>query len=345
ATAVVLVAGLVIGLVLAFGGSPPRHAALVSPSPTPSPSHSRGPLRSPFTGERVKSLHRVLAVKIDNYVLARPQTGLGKADLVYVLPVEGGLTRFMAIFSSHFPSVVGPVRSAREDDLALLKQFGRPALAYSGATPVLLPYIARHARIVNLYAGRVGGYYRDNRRIAPYNLYARTRRLLAEARHASKAHWIGFRFGPPPAGGHHTVSRSASFPSATYRFTWSSKRGRWLVRIDGKRARTTSGRQLGPATVVIQHTRITTSRFLEYGSRPPTPCPPGTAARPCCAAGASTGRAGPARTCPAAPPSPPGPGSRCGSPAARSGSCWSAKDPSPGPLAGWFRRHRPRRVR
>lgn len=271
ATAVVLVAGLVIGLVLAFGGSPPRHAALASPSPTPSPSHSRGPLRSPFTGERVKSLHRVLAVKIDNYVLARPQTGLGKADIVYVLPVEGGLTRFMAIFSSRFPSVVGPVRSAREDDLAILKQFGRPALAYSGATPVLLPWIARHARIVNLYAGIVGGYFRDNSRIAPYNEYAHTRRLLAEARrgHASKAHWIGFRFGQPPAGGHRARSRSASFPSASYRFTWSARRGRWLVWIDGKRARTTSGRQLGAATVVIQHTRITTSRFLEYGSRPP----------------------------------------------------------------------------
>lgn len=270
ASAVLLVAGLVIGLVLAFGGgSPPRHATLASPSPTPSPSHTRGPLRSPFTGERVKSLHRVLAVKIDNYVLARPQTGLGKADIVYVIPVEGGLTRFMAIFSSHFPPVVGPVRSAREDDLALLKQYGRPALAYSGATPVLLPYIARHARIVNLYAGIVGGYYRDNSRIAPYNLYARTRRLLAEARHASKARDIGFRFGPPPAGGHHAGSRSASFPSASYRFTWSGRRDRWLVWMDGKRARTTSGRQLGAATVVIQHTRIITSRFIEYGHRPP----------------------------------------------------------------------------
>lgn len=271
ASAVLLVAGLAIGLALAFGGgSAPRHAAL-PPSPSPSPTHHRGPLRSPFTGERVKSLHRVLAVKIDNYVLARPQTGLGKADIVYVLPVEGGLTRFMAIFSSRFPSVVGPVRSAREDDLAILKQFGRPALAYSGATPVLLPWIARHARIVNLYAGIVGGYFRDNSRIAPYNEYAHTRRLLAEARrgHASKARWIGFRFGQPPAGGHRARSRSASFPAASYRFTWSSRRDRWLVRIDGKRARTTSGRQLGAATVVIQHTRITTSRFLEYGSRPP----------------------------------------------------------------------------
>jgi hypothetical protein len=217
----------------------------------------------------VKSLHRVLAVKIDNYTLARPQTGINKADMVYVLPVEGGLTRFMAVFSSRFPPVVGPVRSAREDDLALLRQFGRPALAYSGATPVLQPFIAKHARIVNLFAGITGGFFRSSSRIAPYNLYAHTSQLLAQARKASKARDIGFRFGPPPAGGRAATSESASFPASTYRFTWSARQNRWLVWIDGKRGETTDAGQMAAATVVIQHTKITTSRFLEYGSRPP----------------------------------------------------------------------------
>ena len=73
----------------------------------------------------------------------------------------------MAIFSSRYPPVVGPVRSAREDDLQLLRQFGRPAFAYSGATPRLLPYIHRTARIVNLYAGTTSGYYRDLSRVSP----------------------------------------------------------------------------------------------------------------------------------------------------------------------------------
>jgi Protein of unknown function (DUF3048) N-terminal domain len=90
----------------------------------------------------------VLAVKIDNIVYARPQTGLNYADIVYVLPVEGGLSRVLAIFSSHYPPVAGLVRSAREDDLQLPRQFGRAAFAYSGATPALLPYIQRTARIV-----------------------------------------------------------------------------------------------------------------------------------------------------------------------------------------------------
>jgi Protein of unknown function (DUF3048) N-terminal domain len=108
----------------------------------------------------------VLAVKIDNLAPARPQTGLAGADIVYVLPVEGGLSRFLAVFSSHFPPVIGPVRSAREDDLELLRQFGRPAFAYSGAQPQLLPVVER-ARTVDLYAGRALGAGRPDRDLHP----------------------------------------------------------------------------------------------------------------------------------------------------------------------------------
>jgi hypothetical protein len=224
---------------------------------------------SPFTGEPVTSLQPVLAVKIDNIVLARPQTGLTQADIVYVIPVEGGLSRFMAIFSSHLPRVIGPVRSAREDDLELLRQFDRPAFAYSGAQPQLLPVVER-ARTVDLYANRVGGYYRDYNRIAPYNLYAQTRQLLAEAKGASTAHDIGFRFGPAPPGGPPKASVSVSYSAAWFTFTWSAAKGRWLVSMDGARAATTEGPQLSAPTVVIQHTTVRTSPFLEWGNlRPP----------------------------------------------------------------------------
>ena len=92
------------------------------PAP-PAPGRS-SQLYSPFTGEPVTALGPVLAVKIDNLAPARPQTGLADADIVYVLPVEGGLSRFLAVFSSPVPPVIGPVRSAREDDLELLRQFG-----------------------------------------------------------------------------------------------------------------------------------------------------------------------------------------------------------------------------
>jgi hypothetical protein len=259
---VVILAGLVAGLLLALlGGEKAKTAAAPSPAPRQ--------LRSPFTGEPVPSLNRVLAVKIDNIVYARPQTGLTHADIVYVLPVEGGLSRFLTIFSSHYPRVIGPVRSAREDDLELLRQFGRPAFAYSGATATLLPYIHRTARIVDLYAGIAGGYYRDNRRIAPYNLYAHPGQLLRQAPQASRAHDIGFRFGAPPPGGKVTRSVSVSYPAASFTFTWSAAKKGWLVSMDGARAVTTDGGRLAPATVVIQHTTVRTSRFLEYGKPPP----------------------------------------------------------------------------
>ncbi len=266
-------AAVVVGLVLIPGtAAPAAHTSskairppAVRPTVAPRKKHR---LVSPFTGEPVKSLRRVLAVKIDNIVYARPQTGLTEADIVYVLPVEGGLTRFLAVFSSHFPPVIGPVRSARRDDLQLLGQFGRPAFAFSGAQGQLLP-VVEHARIVNLYAGVTNGYYRDYSRIAPYNLFATTRVLLAQSRRASKAHNIGFKFGPAPAGGRVTKSATVTYPSARYTFTWSAHRHRWLVSMDGVPAKTTAGRRFSPVTVVIQHTIVRKSGYLEYGYPPP----------------------------------------------------------------------------
>jgi Protein of unknown function (DUF3048) N-terminal domain/Protein of unknown function (DUF3048) C-terminal domain len=269
-----VLANLVVGaLLVSSGGVRVRQAAAAPESTHPatrSPSPSAPPqLRSPFTGEPVSSLSPVLAVKIDNSASARPQTGLTHADIVYVLPVEGGLSRLMAIFSSHYPTVAGPVRSARQDDLTLLRQFGQPGFAYSGATPRLLRYIHRTARIVNLYAGTTGGYYRNWNRAEPYNLYAYPRDLLATAASASQAHDIGFRFGPPPPGGRVRRSVSVSYPSSSFTFTWSSAKGRWLVSMDGTPAVNPRGVQLSAATVVIQHTTVRTSGFLEQGRRPP----------------------------------------------------------------------------
>jgi len=223
---------------------------------------------SPFTGEPAAGRRPVLAVKIDNIVFARPQTGLTKADIVYLLPVEGGLSRILAVFSSRFPPVIGPVRSAREEDLQLLRQFGRPAFAWSGAQPRLVP-VVRHAHLVSLYAPSRGGFFRGTNRIAPYNLYARTSRLLAEAPGASDACNIGFRFGPQPAGGMPTKSFSISYPTASFTFRWSGARQRWLVWMDGRPASSTEDGQLGGPTVVIQYVRVTKSGFFEHGSPPP----------------------------------------------------------------------------
>jgi hypothetical protein len=92
---------------------------------------------------------------------------------------------------------------------------------------------------------------------------------MREAPHASKARDIGFRFGALPAGGKKIASYSVKYPAASYTFRWSAKDGRWLTWIDGSPGRATEGGQLGGSTVIIQYTQISTSRFEEYGGRPP----------------------------------------------------------------------------
>jgi hypothetical protein len=262
----------VTALVLVLTNSPPS-ARPGAGGPAGTQAAATGSLTSPFTGEPVTSPGPVLAVKIDNIVHARPQTGLNAADIVYVLPVEGGLSRFLAVYSSHLPPVIGPVRSAREDDLEALRQFGTPAFAYSGATPHLLPFVHR-APIIDLYAGLpkpAAAYFRGGSRPAPYNLYARPATLLAAARGASTAHDIGFRFGPAPAAapGKPTASFDAGYSAAAFTFTWSAAQARWLIAMDATPARDTAGGQLGAPTIVIQYTTVRTSRFLEYGAPPP----------------------------------------------------------------------------
>jgi hypothetical protein len=250
----------------------PAPPPLPSPSPSPTPTHHvKQQLLSPFTGEPVKSLQRVLAVKIGNTVPERPATGLSKADIVYVIPVEGGLSRILAIFSSHYPRVVGPVRSARQDDIRLLRQFGRPAFIWSGAQPRLTP-VVEHSRIVDLYAGLAkvaNGFYRSTDRVEPYNLYADAKTLLKDAPNASVARNIGFKFGPAPPGGHHRDSVSVSYPAASFRFTWSPRRGRWLVSMDGTPATSTGAGRLSAPTVVIQRVVVGLSPFLEQGPMMP----------------------------------------------------------------------------
>jgi hypothetical protein len=263
------VALTVTGIIIATRGDTAGHLASAPkpPSPSPSPSH-RAPLRSPFTGERVHRLKRVLIAKIGNTFPERPATGLASADIVYLIPVEGGLSRIMAVFSSHYPRVIGPVRSARQDDLDLLRQFGRPAFAWSGAQP-RLQRVVPHARIVNLFAGTTSGYFRSLNRVEPYNLYANTRTLLKHARHASVARDIGFRFGAAPPGGHRVKSKSVSYPAASFRFTWSPHRHRWLVSMDGTPATSAGAGRLAAPTVVIQRVVVGLSPFLEQGPMKP----------------------------------------------------------------------------
>ncbi len=56
---------------------------------------------------------RPLAIMVQNNPVARPHSGLIYADMVFELVSEGGVTRFIAVYSSNDADIIGPVRSGR----------------------------------------------------------------------------------------------------------------------------------------------------------------------------------------------------------------------------------------
>lgn len=205
----------------------------------------------------------VLAVKIDNVAPARPHTGLERADIVYVEQVEAGLSRILAVYSSALPPVIGPVRSARETDLELLRQFDRPTLAFSGAQSRLLPVIDRAPLDPVPPSKAPGAYFRGPDRPAPHNLYLRPERIPFEASGVNAVEELGLEVGAPPPGGEPEDSRTVRYPSASVTFTWSAERERWLVSLDGSPARTAEGGRLGAGTVVVQDVTVRPSDFRD----------------------------------------------------------------------------------
>jgi hypothetical protein len=90
--------------------------------------------RAPLTGLPDKSgasfKRPAVTVKVNNTDAAK-QYGIDQADVVYEEVVEGGITRLAAIFNSHAPDRVGPVRSVRRTDQSIVWPIGG-IFAYSG---------------------------------------------------------------------------------------------------------------------------------------------------------------------------------------------------------------------
>lgn len=138
------------------------------------------PILAPLTGLPVSAeiTRPALIVKIDNHPLARPQTGLSRADIVFEENVEM-LTRFAAVFHSNDSDPVGPIRSGRKQDVDLLASYNRPLFVWSGGNAQVTRDI-RNSTMVDLsqtVANNDGGYYRESSRRAPHNLYAETSKL------------------------------------------------------------------------------------------------------------------------------------------------------------------------
>lgn len=256
AMAIIAMAGLLVALnrndvpkPAARRSTPPATSTSAIPSTTSTPRPAPAPRGAP-----------ALAVKIDNVADARPQTGVGSADVVYVEPVEGGLTRLVAIYVGRAPRVVGPVRSARRTDIQLLAQYGRPVLAYSGAAPELLPSL-RAADLVNARPERARSAFRRNgARPAPHNMYVRPANLPRGARGPAQP---PLQVGAAPGGGRPTSRQDVGYRAARYTFAWSARAHRWLVSLDGRPLISTESGRVAPATVVIQRVKLTARERIE----------------------------------------------------------------------------------
>ncbi len=76
-----------------------------------------GKIRSDLTGEwidRDLAKRKPVACMINNLSVAMPQSGVGRADVIYEMLEEGGITRLMCIFTEYDDmDQIGPVRSTR----------------------------------------------------------------------------------------------------------------------------------------------------------------------------------------------------------------------------------------
>ena len=84
---------------------------------------------------------RALAIKVANYPrYIRPQSGLTLADQVYEYYIEGGLTRFIAVFYGNNSEWVGPVRSGRFFDENIARMY-QSFLVFKYADPRVLSHL------------------------------------------------------------------------------------------------------------------------------------------------------------------------------------------------------------
>lgn len=133
-------------------------------------------------GSEVKTEGRAVAVMVNNHPLARPQSGLNKADIVYEVLAEGDVTRFLAVFQSEQPTNIGPVRSARAYYIDLAK--GLDALYIAHGYSEEARQMLESNQIDNLngmvYDGTL--FKRSSTRKAPHNSYITYENVLEGAK-------------------------------------------------------------------------------------------------------------------------------------------------------------------
>jgi Protein of unknown function (DUF3048) N-terminal domain/Protein of unknown function (DUF3048) C-terminal domain len=233
----------------------------------------------PLTGLPPKSpsaeTRPALAVKIDNVLGAWPQAGLNQADIVYDLPVEGGLTRLLAIFHSQDVGVFGPIRSARPVDADILHLLGHAYFAFSGGTSSDLGPINDHSNATPMWWDVTPSLFviRHDHAV-PHQVFGTTAMLYAggEARSASTT-------PPPPMFSYQVevptnavpaTTVTAQYSAATAGWTWNGTQ--YLRNQSGHADLLIDGSQVTATNVVVMSVGVkNTSAHDSHGTVVPLP--------------------------------------------------------------------------
>ncbi len=116
-----------------------------------------------------------ITVVINNHPSARPQSGLQQASVVYEFLVEGGLSRFLAVYDTPYNNnfMIGPVRSLRPYLGVKAAEYGG-LIAHSGysrRTEMMIRGLNLKQIVSSAYL------FRDSSRRAPHNLYTDIEKL------------------------------------------------------------------------------------------------------------------------------------------------------------------------
>lgn len=199
-----------------------------------------------------------ILVKLDNTDRGRPQEALADADLVYEEMIEGGFTRLAAVYHSNAP-LLGPIRSGRTTDIALLGSLNEPIFVWSGANLVHAALLRRQA-IVDLGAQSRNEYFRADDRPGTYDLMteATTMFEIAEGR-GSGAPDPHFEYRNDevglPASAEPASAVTVSFPSVTVDWAWDADLGGWARTQDGTEHVDAQENRVVAANVVVAEVR------------------------------------------------------------------------------------------
>ena len=207
---------------------------------------------------------QVVAVMIDNHPDARPQFGLAAAKVVYEAPVEGGITRYMAIFDSRQSiAQVGPVRSARPYFLDWLEEYGRGVYMHSGGSPDALAQIPQR-NIFDANEFYYGGYYwRSSDRQAPHNLYSKSdlwQSFVEKYATSTDAMPVGsgWKFSATAAQGGSPQQAVAIYYGGDYVVSWKydAKTGNYVRYVNGVKYADAGGSEIRAKNVIVQYAAV-----------------------------------------------------------------------------------------